>query len=444
MTGYCLIAALLFLFPIVQFPLTDGDVRNWGEVVTNVLATGSFAQASDQAHGPLLVLSTVFFAQFVPVSFVLFNLFNAFMAVMGLICMRVAAREVMGSKALAEMASFMYVTTLVVVYLSRTPMYDWPVAICVFCFATAYMIYVKEKKLKWFILALFFIAIGSLGRFSISIVASMLFMGGIQVLWLRQWRAWAFQIASVLAVIILVNVPWMIGQVGVEGTVFLKEFFIDNVVRYARSNRPNDTYRFDFYALPISVVLGLIPYAPVLLLKIVSKSWWKKMLSERETGWLLVGSIPILVLFSASGHTKILRYVSYVFPFLILAMSYVLYQDLEKKELKRLKQIFIGFFVVVVLVLIQQAIQFMTESLESPLFVFSLASALLALLSLGYWIVLYKLEHFQKRPSVFLAPFVIVYLLLISVVTYEATHAYFIHKVQKDMAGFMKRIPLDN
>lgn len=435
---FSIIALVLYLFPFIEFPLTDRDVSHWGEIVAQIVHTGNSHQASDQAHGPLLVSTTVWIANFFPPSFLLFNIFNAFMGLLGLITLYFAALRLMGSKLIARLGALVYVGTFVINYLSRTPMYDWPVAVCYFIFAVFYMLHMQENKKRFLIIALIAITVGSLGRFSISIVAAGIFMSTVQLFWFRKPYQLLSHLFLMMGIIIASNLPWFIGQVNIEGKGFIKDFFIDNVVRFARSNRPNDTYRFDFYGFPLYTLVALIPFTPVLLLRLFSKKWWKQMLSQPKRGWLLLGSIPLLILFSFSGHTKLLRYISYIFPFLVLAIGLILSKGFSARDLKILKRIYFTFSVLVSLIFLQQSIQFIVESIEAPLFIASFVLSIFLLLIYTYYLCLHKYHSLLKKPEHYVWPYFLIYLLFFAVVAYEATHVSFLNLVQQDFKSYIQ------
>ena len=59
------------------------------------------------------------------------------------------------NKNMSALATFVFVTSLGVIYFSRTPMYDWPAAVFYFIFSGFYYLYLKEQKNKYLFISLY-------------------------------------------------------------------------------------------------------------------------------------------------------------------------------------------------------------------------------------------------------------------------------------------------
>ena len=83
-----------------------------------------------------------------------------------------------------------------------------------------------------------------------------------------------------ITVAIAFNTPWLIAQTITHGSEFFDKFLYDNIGRFIKSTRPNDSYRPEFYAFPIFAIIGLVPFTSHLLTLLTSKTRLKEILKD--------------------------------------------------------------------------------------------------------------------------------------------------------------------
>jgi 4-amino-4-deoxy-L-arabinose transferase-like glycosyltransferase len=258
--------ALLFVFivcswPFISFPLTDGDVSNWIMSAYKIRVNNNFlSEVSDQGHGPLMAWTAAIITKLSPDSFYMYNLFNLCCGLLGVCLVYFISKKLWKNRELAILAVYLFVTNIAFVYFTRTPMYDWPATIFYFAFCCFYYLFVLEKKWKYFCLALMFIGIGSLSRFSISLGLSGIFMILVSLIYKRSIILIIRDGLIITGAIFLFNLPWLWSQAQEYGVNFIKTFINDNTGRYIKSTRPDSYYHKDFYGLPLYVLIGFLPH----------------------------------------------------------------------------------------------------------------------------------------------------------------------------------------
>ena len=345
-----LLAALLFGWPFLGFPLTDGDIAHWVGWAHRIGQTGYFLSAgTDQAHGPLLPWVTGLFEAFFS-GFWVFNVLNGACGVLGLGLVYHFARRFWGRVDVAQVAAFFYLTSLITVYLSRTPMYDWPAAVFYFGFCGFLFFYLSAHRRSDLIWALVMIALSSLCRFSISLGLAGIYT--LLLLWIlrieRPIRMGVIIGALVAVVAVLVNLPWILVQAHYHPR-FIPEFLNDNVLRFFRDH-PEDAPKGGRYLFVLDVLLGIFPYTFLLVTSIFQKQFFRNLKQDVVLKVLLAGLMPCLLIFSFSGHTKMLRYIAYVYPFVFVLMAYhfTLF-DAKRAEYVKRTRLFLGGMAVLAL-----------------------------------------------------------------------------------------------
>ena len=422
-------AFLMYSWPIVYYPLTDGDIVNWARFASKIHHVSDLLSVeSDQSHGPLMVWSGALFLSLFGSSFYALNFFNLLMGLLGVALVYYFSRIFFNSSRIAALSTFIFSISIAGVYLSRTPMYDWAATMGYFSFCGFYYLYLIRNQ-KWdFVLAMFSIGIGSLSRFSICLVLAGIFMVLLQFRLKRSWWSLFSSVGVLVVVVVSFNFFWFWSQFQQYGYPFVKSFIYDNTGRYIKSTRPDATVRFDFYGFPLYVLLGMLPFTFCLLVSNFQKKVWSRIKSSHALQVVLIGFLPCLLLFSFSGHTKLARYIAYVFPFLSMYLGALMGQyDLRDFGYrKKCGRMIVVVMLLLVLILIQQAIQFSAEVQQSWLFVFGVFFLLLSLLGYAYYLVVHRYDVLEKKASVLIWPAVFIYCVFFTILAIEARRAEFL------------------
>lgn len=433
---FCLYAFFLFSWPFFSFPLTDGDIVNWSQVsVAFQQGESLLSGGNDQGHGPLMAWTGLFFLNVLGQHFYSLNVFNALMGVFGVFLVYWFAKSFWKSESIAGLSAFLFVSSIAPVYLSRTPMYDWPAAIMYFGFAIFYLKYAKDQNLSFLAMALLCVGIGSMSRFSILWGLSGIYMILVRLFLYRSWKSIVIDGALITGCVGLFNLPWLLGQVGSHGENFIQTFIYDNTGRYVKSTRPDATFRADFYGFPLYTLIGLLPFTFCGFVSFFNRSFISRVKQDPTCLAMVFGFLPCLLLFSFSGHTKLARYIAYVFPFIISLLSYLMVTyDLKEAAYRQRCALFMKWiFAALVLLLIQQAIQFSKESLESVSFVVEVVLFLFALLFLGYQSVVKRFTTLLETPQSLLPRFGVVYFLFFTALAIEMHYAPFLIWVREGL-----------
>lgn len=233
-------------------------------------------------------------------------------------------------------------------------------------------------------------------------------------------------------VIAAINAPWFLTQTDQNGIDFLKSFIYDNTGRYVKSTRPNASYRGDFYGFSLYVLVGMLPHTFLLIAMLTSKSFYKAVKTSKIYQFLIASFLPCLLLFSFSGHTKLGRYIAYVYPTLTLLLSHYVYSiGLHEPRFRKkagIMTLITAIFLAIVLTVL--AIQFPGEVKESPIFVLAVILLLFGLLFISYISIAKYHKQLQEKPHYFLAVMMIVYSIFFSVLAYEYDKAEFLNHVR--------------
>jgi 4-amino-4-deoxy-L-arabinose transferase-like glycosyltransferase len=440
---FCLFAFFLFSWPFISFPLTDGDIVNWSQIsVLFMNGENLFSGGNDQGHGPLMAWTGALFLSLIGHSFYALNLFNILIGVLGVYLVYSFCDYFWRGSGISNIAAFLYVTSLAPIYLSRTPMYDWPAAIFYFGFSFFYLIYAKEEKLRYLIYALLFIGVGSLSRFSISLGLAGFYIIGIRLFVFKNYKRLIFDGLCIIFSVFLFNIHWFLGQYSTQGDSFLNTFIYDNTGRYIKSTRPDAYIRKDYYGFLLYTLLGLLPFTFCYILSFFKKDFFKKLNADSYALALFIGFFPCLLFFSFSGHTKLARYIAYVFPFIIALGAYFLVKfDLNNHDYRKkcgitLKWVSAFLF----LLLIQQSIYFYTEAVTSISFVLSIFILFFGLIYYSYYVLVKKYQKFLECPHSFLFVFGLLYGSFFTFLTFQMHRAPFLIEVRNGIDLVLDRI----
>lgn len=440
-TPFLVAGFLIFSWPFLAFPLTDGDIVNWVKTSVEMLQTHNLWSANDQAHGPLLAWTGVAAILWAKGNFYMLNAFNLVLGLLGILGVYRLADYLWQTQGINKLAAFLMCTCIAPVYLSRTPMYDWPAAICYLGFCYGYTKYCHDNKLSNLIFALAAVGVGSMLRFSIVLGLAGFYVILANFILKRGWKSLIKDGVWVALSVGLFNLPWLLSQVNENGHNFIKAFIYDNTGRYIKSTRPNAHVRKDFYGFPMYVLVGCLPFTFAAVLSVFNRQTWIEVKQNKSLQLIVAMFVPCLVLFTFSGHTKLARYISYVFPFLFIFLGYMWHQFYLHSDVFRRRCITVQgiIFSILGLLLIYEAYLFQTQVQEGVLFVMAVIAMLLALLAVGYllWVKSYK--AFATDSQKYLWPFVLIYMLFFTVLAYEAKHAPFLQSVEQGIRETIDR-----
>jgi 4-amino-4-deoxy-L-arabinose transferase-like glycosyltransferase len=425
---------MIFSWPFFNFPLTDGDVGNWIYASVDIVNTGDIWGSHDQGHGPLMAWMGAISIYFFGGSYYMLNFFNLLMGLLGIFFTYFITQQLFKKESVTNLATLFMCCSIAPVYLSRTPMYDWPAAVLYFIFAGCYILYLEKRTTKWLLISLISIGIASLLRFSIS-----LGLAGFFMLWLsfliykRPLHLIIRDGVIIISAIIFFNFPWLIKQISLNGDHFLSTFIYDNTGRFVKSTRPDATVRKDFYGFPIYVLLGLLPFTFYAVASFFKRDIIRQVAANKFAQCMIAGFLPCLILFSVSGHTKLARYIAYVFPFIFVLLAYLLVEyDLKNTRFfAKCRKMVIGTALLLGGLLASQWVQFKSDAESSLLFVVGAIFLVYGLLTVTYFTVRNDSSILAKHPKKLLLPLGIVYVIFFSIVTYEYSKAGFLIQVDE-------------
>ena len=433
---YSLFAFVLFCWPFYTSPITDGDVDNWVPETYALSQEWNFLTAqNDQAHGPLLIWTGAISMAIFGYNLFAINFFNMICGVLGVFLLYFFSFQLWKDKRVSHLSCVIFLTSLAPVYFSKTPMYDWPATIFLFGFFVFYSLSILKNRIDYYFLSYIFLAVASLSRFSICLGLAGIFVVGCHFIFKRSFLYLIRDGSFVVISILLTYLPWLIGQVSIEGSHFISDFLVDNFRRYFKSNRVNATFRFDFYGLPLYVFIGLLPYSFMATISFFNKSFFQRLKTDQTYQLLCLGFLPALTLFSFSGHTKLARYIAYVFPCIILLFSHsLIYVDLNKKTFKKACQRWAVIFMALLsLLLIQQGFQFSTHSQDAFYFILNCIFLLFSLLGLLLFFITKKTHYFYEKPMTILCSLGFIYFIFFLVLVLITPETPFLNEVKQDL-----------
>ncbi len=439
---FTLFYSLLFVFivgswPFVGFPLTDGDIAHWTGIAKEIQVNGNFlTSAHDQSHGPFLAWTSGILSRLHPDAFYLYNLSNLLCGVLGIMWIYYFALKNWKNKKIANLSVVLASTSVVWLYLSRTPMYDWPAAVFLFGFMVHYVAYVRDKSWIHFWIAIASVAIGVTARFSIVLGLSGIFIA-LSPLTLRRTipqMVWDGLVIVGLGAAALT--PWLYYQHITHGPTFMEIFLYDNVGRYIKEPGNAPIYR-DYYGFFLYVIVGLLPHSFYWLASLFQKGSLSRLKHDPELRILVAGWLPCLLAFSFSGHVKLGRYIAYVFPMIFLFLGYSLIQyDLDRVRYRKIAGRMTAFVAVVMAILLALvAKQNPAEVAQSPFFAISAILLVVGTLVVAwvstakFWTIL------RDHPHRLLPIYAIIYLAFFSSLAWEYSHAPFLTPVRDEIRG---------
>ncbi len=431
-------AFLLFSWPFFYFPLTDGDIAHWVPWATEIRLHHNFLSApSDQAHGPLLAWTGSVFGTFSPHSFYAYALFTILCGVLTVATVYAFAQKLWRNAGLSQFAAVVFMTSLAAVYFTRTPMYDWPATTFFFAFCYFYYVYTTEGHYRNLGLALGATALASLCRFSIGLGLSGLFMIIVGIIYRKPFHRILRDGVLILVAGAAVNLPWLWVQSHVFGEAFVQTFFRDNLGRFITDN-PGDPIHRDYYGFLVYALVGTLPYLFLVLTSLFQKRLWKWIAQHRGVQALIATFLPCLIFFSFSGHTKLARYIAYVFPGMMLffAAHWYLVDLAIEKYRKRLNWMFGISGVLTIILLLIQVFQFSAQARSAVYFSLCTFAFVLGLLATAFWAV-WQWKAFLSHPLRTVAPMVAVYLFFFTALTYFSFRVSFLNDVRLLIQGLL-------
>ena len=432
--------ALLFVFivgswPFYHFPMTDGDIAHWIGIAKEIRIHSNFLSSSqDQAHGPFLFWTSAILTHLRPNSLYFYNLSNLLCGVLGIGWIYYYALRNWKDRRIAALSVVLAATSIVWLYLSRTPMYDWPAAIFFFGFCVHYHRYIKTDIRRHFWIALGCVAVAGLSRFSISIGLSGLFVFFANISLRRSLVRMTLDGLMMVAVTGIVTMPWAMVQAHSHGNAFIDTFLYDNFGRYIKEPGNSKVYH-DYYGFVLYVIVGLIPHSFLLLAALFQKSIWKRIKMDREQWIMLAGWLPCLLIFSFSGHVKLGRYIAYIFPMLFLFLGYNLVKyDLSNPAFLRRASWMTGVVAVIMAVLLAIVAKNNPDAVhQSPLFVVAVIGLVMGTLITSWFTISKKPTVLLNSPTLVFPVYAIIYILFFSGLAYEYPRAEFLKPVRVDI-----------
>lgn len=439
-------AFLLFSFPFWHYPLTDGDIVHWIPWVKEIRTHWNFMSAvSDQTHGPLLAWSGAVFTYFFPKQFYFYNLFNLLCGVLGVGVTYFFTKK-LWNRETALMATYLFSSSLVVIYLSRTPMYDWPAAIGYFIFCVFYFLSFPSQTTQIqsgfsarssLGIAALGIAFASLNRFSISLGLAGIYVLLLNVIYRRPVLGMIRDGFLIVLAGFLANGYWLWVQIHTYGNVFTNEFVYDNFGRFFQ-DKVYDKPSHDYFGFLLVTLIGIFPHTFAFLASLFQRSFWSRMRSNRTLWMLVAGFLPCLVIFSFSGHTKLARYIAYIFPFLFIFFAYHFRLDLGSEVYrKRCGKALLATTAFFIVLMIFFAFKFSDQAQSSYLFVGSAFFLVAALLMISYVSIRYYFKILLDNPGVFLPAYLAVYMVFFLCLTIVARHVAFLKLIQDQLLKVM-------
>ena len=324
-------------------------------------------------------------------------------------------------------------------------MYDWPATILYFSFCGFYMLYLKETKQSQLLIALLSIGIGSMSRFSICLGLAGFFIILSNLIQKRSFFLMIRDGILLMTSVSLFNIPWLLLQLKTDGAHFIKTFLYDNTGRYIKSTRPDSKIRKDFYGFSIYILLGLLPYTFAFIGSFFQKGIIKRFKENKNYLFMLSGFLPCFLLFSFSGHTKLARYIAYVFPFILVLLADMMTRfDLAKESYrKKCGKMTLFTIIILTLLLVQQTFQFKEEVGQSLLFVAGVIFMLFSLLWLAYYTVTKKYTLLKNNPEKLIWANTLIYVIFFSILTIESLQADFLLWVRNGIESCLTNMPLD-
>ncbi len=430
----------LFLFflttswPFIHYPLTDGDALHWLPIAKEISKTLNFFSYSqvDQSHGPLLVWGSGAIVHFLPSSSYAYSLFTILVSCLGLFLMYFFSYRFWKDAHISCLAVFLQSICLAYIYLSRTPMYDLSAAIFYFGFVGFYVLHLREKHLKYLLLAIIFAAIGSLSRFSIVLGLSGIFMIISGIIYHQKWWKIIVHLGFLVSCSVLFCMPWLIGQSAVHGQNFLQIFLIDNISRFIKEpDITAKTYR-DFYTFPLYAFLGLLPFSSLASATFFRKGIIQRLRNNKIYLVIFAAFIPCLVLFSLSGHVKLGRYIAYVFLPMILFLAHSFYTiDLEDNQWKKItSRINLATLLFLGIGFIALIVNFNQQAHEGLLFSVALIALIFTSVFCMNWVVQHRVKWLKQASIPLLGLFCALYIGFYTVTTYESYHSTFLSSIR--------------
>ncbi len=442
-------------WPFVYYPFTDLDITHWVPIAKEVRVSAHiFTSANDQTHGPLLSWSAAFFSLVTPHSAYAYALFSILIGVLGVYWVYYFSKKIWADnktgktgEGVGKLAAFLLSTSIFAVYMARTPMYDLPATVFYFGFTGFYLLHVlgsvgqdAKRTNKYYWWALICVGLGVLNRFSIVMGLSGIYVLLVGLIY-RRSLVKIFRDGLLVALSgCLFLAPWFVGQYVAHGQVFIHDFLADNMGRFFKEPQLDAPVYRDYYSFPLYVFVGFLPHSFALLMSIFQKGGLKRIKASKIYQAFLAGFLPCLILFSFSGHVKLGRYISYVFPMLTLYGAHMLYAfDLDnEKWRKRTLRMAAGTLVFIGLLLLILILQFKQQASEGLPFAFGLIGLLLSHIGYMYCLIKNKYADFKENSQKYLGFMALVYILFFTIVTYESFHANFLSGIRQQVDAIIK------
>ena len=323
-------------------------------------------------------------------------------------------------------------------------MYDFTAAIFYFLYAGFYLLYILENKRKYLVFSLIMIGLSSLSRFSISMGLAGIYMMLTSFTYKRSPGKIIRDGIFITLSVVLFNLPWLIGQTITHGSSFFwgnkDNFIYDNFGRYLKEPWEESKVYRDYYSFFVYTLVGMLPHMFILIATFFHKNVVLKVKEDRILRVLLAGFVPCLLIFSFSGHVKLVRYIAYVFPFIAMFLGYNMYRFnlADNAWRKRSGRIALGTMIFIGLWLAIIIFQFSSQSKEGWLLVLGIIFLLFFTTFVMYRTIKRDPKMLLECPQKLLIPIGIAYLILFSILTYESFHVSFLVEIREGIMQIIR------
>ncbi|MFC1478292.1 ArnT family glycosyltransferase [Candidatus Margulisiibacteriota bacterium] len=342
-----ILAFALFTISIGSYPFIDGDATFYGQVAKNMIEHGDWVtlrfdhfDADYFVDKPPLTMWTM------ALMFKLFGLtefagrfWHSLLAVFTVLITYLIGRRMFHHQ-IGILAGFILTTSLQFFYQAREPLQDIPLALCFALIYYLYVLFIQEKKFRYYYLICLMIGIAIM----IKGLVGLILPGAVLLLTFViskeyknfQLKDYLAHLPAGLGLVLLVCLPWHVAEYLKEGNKFFEFYFGERTFsRYMSVNS------FPGSAVPaylIYLFLGFLPWTIFLGQSLYSgwKQYFKTSALPEKNHYLLllVWIITTFTFFAISPGSIFMRYLLPLFPACALLIAKYLYDSISLSLLK--------------------------------------------------------------------------------------------------------------
>ncbi|MBF0216235.1 MAG: glycosyltransferase family 39 protein [Candidatus Omnitrophica bacterium] len=312
------VSSFLFLFKLGAMPLTDPDETFYAETAKEMLTANDWLTpkifGEPQFEKPVFYYWTIMASyKFFGVNEFSARLPSALFGILGII--GIYTLGVMLSTPLGGLLSGLIAcTSIYYLGLARGCVTDMVLTVFILFSLVFFLKGWSEKKRYYFLLSSASMALAVLTKGPIG-----LFLPGlILILFITLENKWKdigrIPFLSGTAVFVVICLPWYLTMIDLHGKVFIGEFFgFHNVTRFLKPEHKIGSSPFFYFPI---VLGGILPWTPFLLAGIWRSFFGKEPIIERSGRTLFTIWFLTVFLFFSFSSTKLLTYISPLFPVL--------------------------------------------------------------------------------------------------------------------------------